>query len=35
MVYVRSDTYGNERRFNSILKQINLRSGDAFLLCAM
>lgn len=28
MIYVLSDIHGNERRFNSILKQINLQSGD-------
>lgn len=28
MIYVLSDIHGNERRFNSILRQINLQSGD-------
>lgn len=28
MIYVLSDIHGNERRFNSILQQINLRSED-------
>lgn len=28
MIYVVADIHGNERRFNSILKQINLRSCD-------
>ena len=28
MIYVLSDIHGNERRFNSILKQINLQSED-------
>ena len=28
MVYVLSDIHGNERRFNSILEQINLQSDD-------
>ena len=28
MIYVLSDIHGNERRFNSIMKQINLQSED-------
>ena len=28
MIYVLSDVHGNERRFNSILKQINLQNED-------
>ena len=28
MIYVLSDIHGNERRFNSILKQINLQNED-------
>ena len=28
MVYVLSDIHGNERRFNSIMKQINLQHED-------
>ena len=28
MIYVLSDIHGNERRFNSVMKQIDLRSED-------
>ena len=28
MIYVMSDIHGNERRFNPVMKQINLRLDD-------
>ena len=28
MIYVLSDIHGNERRFNSVLEQINLQASD-------